>query len=263
MLHLLLSPLSWGIAGALLGALSARIPPTRRGWRRTGIAVGLSVTSMSLWLSAPLGANVLVGTLEHGHGGAPVCGPAQSGWPVVVLSGGFDRYPDEVSASESLSRASVKRLMAGMATARGDATTGEALLVISGGPPEPGELAESEVMAWWARQGGWPAERLRTETVSRNTWENARSLATLTPALPRQVRLVTSALHLPRAVHAMRWHGFDVCAAPADATWVGPGDWGYLVPQSSALVKAEAALHEWVGLIVQRWRHGEAPVGAR
>lgn len=258
MLHLLLSPLSLGLAGAVVLIVAARVPRVRPVLRRTGQVAGAVMSGAALVLSAPWGANQLVGSLERSPDLPPVCGRAQAGWPVVVLSGGFDRYPSDSTDVEVLSRDSFKRLSAGMALARGGPGEGS-LLVLSGGAPESGVAAEATVLAGWARQGGWPEARLRLETESRNTWENAQRLATLTPPLPRTVRLVSTAMHLPRAAHAMRWHGFTTCVWPADDSWVASGGWGYYVPQSSALVKSERALHEWVGLLVQRWRHGDQP----
>ena len=95
---------------------------------------------------------------------------------------------------------------------------------------------------------------MRSEDVSRTTWQSAQELARLRPALPRRVALVTSAAHMPRAAYAMREAGFAVCPVAADRLHVPP-DWpGVLLPQRSALEKTEIALHELIGLLYYRLR---------
>jgi uncharacterized SAM-binding protein YcdF (DUF218 family) len=106
----------------------------------------------------------------------------------------------------------------------------------------------------YVRQRGVPEAALRSEDMSRTTWESARQLARLRPALPPRVALITSASHMPRAAYAMRKVGYEICPVATDRLHISP-DWpGLLLPQRSALEKSEIALHELVGLLYYRVR---------
>lgn len=108
-------------------------------------------------------------------------------------------------------------------------------------------------MADYARRLGVAPTALRVEGTSNSTWENARALGALQPALPRDLVLVTSAVHMPRARYAMAKAGFNACEIAADRKRIPFGLPGYLIPRSSALDKTEIALHEIVGLVYYRW----------
>ncbi|HJT97103.1 MAG TPA: YdcF family protein, partial [Rhodanobacteraceae bacterium] len=95
---------------------------------------------------------------------------------------------------------------------------------------------------------------IRAETGSTTTWENAARVRALEPALPSRIWLVTSALHMPRALIAFRAAGFEPCAWPGDyraSPFEGIAD---LLPHAGAIANADATLHEWVGEIVYRLR---------
>ena len=126
------------------------------------------------------------------------------------------------------------------------------MLVLAGGGPY--RVSESAVLRELVLQLGVPAASIRTESRSQTTWENAEQVRALQPALPARIRLVSSAVHLPRALVAFRAAGFEPCAIASDRRYLPPGGIGYYLPQSSALRKAEFALHELVGEAVYRWR---------
>ena len=62
-----------------------------------------------------------------------------------------------------------------------------------------------------------------------------------------------SALHAARALHAFRAAGYQPCLAVSESAWLPPGEIGYYLPRTSALRKAEQAIHELVGDLVYRW----------
>jgi uncharacterized SAM-binding protein YcdF (DUF218 family) len=126
--------------------------------------------------------------------------------------------------------------------------TPDAHLVIAGGGRR---IPEAVMMAKLAERMGVSSSAIEIETRSRTTWENARNVAALSPAVPKRIWLVSSALHLPRALGAFRAWGFEPCAWPSGSMYVPFGlNPGYFMPQSSSLTKAELAIHELLGDVV-------------
>ena len=101
---------------------------------------------------------------------------------------------------------------------------------------------------------GVPPDRITLESRSRNTAENAvYSKALVAPKPGERWLLVTSAMHMPRAIGAFREAGFPVEAYPVDYKTNGWQDLGSLVGSLSAgLRQTDTALHEWIGLIAYR-----------
>lgn len=111
-----------------------------------------------------------------------------------------------------------------------------------------------------------PASALWLEPDSRNTYENAaNSWSILEPKGIQQIILVTSAVHMPRAVALFEHQGFEVIPAPADYRITRP-DWeqlksanvllqlSYLIPSAENLSQTTGALKEYLGLLVYRLR---------
>ena len=132
------------------------------------------------------------------------------------------------------------------------------LIIISGGNafPQKDLLSEaaysSDILVEW----GIPEESIVVEGNSRNTRENAQETAEILRELEiKNVLLVTSALHMPRALLTFRSAGVD--AVPSSSS-VGSQsehpailDW---LPSVSGLGKIEAVLHESLGILVYRLR---------
>lgn len=245
MLHIVLSPLTWGLLlGAFLMLFHRRLA---RPWRVVTIIALLA--TLVLW--TPLGANLLVRVVEAGIGESDRC-DMDSHAPWVVLSGGLSRRPLDAGDSSALEPESWRRLLHAVQAWRRNRT---GMLVIVGGGPYP--LKESEVLAALAREWGVPGTALRIETRSETTWEGAFALR---GHLPRQVRLVSSSLHLPRAMLAFRAAGFRPCADTSGSDYVPAGSIGYFLPQSSALLKSERAIHELAGNLAYRLRSAQTDV---
>jgi uncharacterized SAM-binding protein YcdF (DUF218 family) len=237
LIYVLLSPM----ALALLGALALwSMRKLRQRWpvRLVWMAELLLLLSLT-----PLGANLLVAFVESAAPRADQClSPAPQA--IVVLSGGLDREPAAASDLNSLATSTIRRLVAGSDLY---AMTPGATLYLSGGGPFG--ISESEVMRDLAQRLGIAPSAIHIETTSQNTLENARDLQRISPAPPRRIWLVTSALHLPRALHTFAAAGFDPCGYPADSQYIAPDGPGYLLPQASAAKKSEAALHEIIGTL--------------
>jgi uncharacterized SAM-binding protein YcdF (DUF218 family) len=125
-----------------------------------------------------------------------------------------------------------------------------ARLVYSG----PGDDRGAEALLnKFARLGG-DRERVTMERRSRNTFDNAvYSRESIKPNAHERWLLVTAALHMPRAIGCFRRVGFMVEAYPIQYTT------GHRSPLqaafglgSNALTRLDAAMKEWIGLVVYR-----------
>lgn len=239
MSHFLFSPMAWGLLLALLLLLTWRRLP--RLLRALGITMGIFL----LLLCAPLGANALVHVVESLTPDGARCTARDDG-PIVVLSGGFEREPRDIDDYAAMNPETWKRVRGAVELWR-KRGTGE--LWIAGGGPY--RIKESAMQARLAADWKVPVSALRIDTRSTTTWESAFVLRTM---LPQRIRLVTSAVHLPRSLIAFRTAGFDACAYASDSDYLPPGGLGYFLPQVSAIEKAETAIYEVIGLIEYRLR---------
>lgn len=241
-MNALLSPLGAGLLLALVLLLSWRRLPRGLRWIGALLAIVLVVSV------TPLGANALVRLIETRVPPAESCG-TPSPDTIVVLSAGFQREPITDDDFAALRAESIQRALSGVQLWR---RTPGATLVFAGGGPFA--ISESALLQRFAEQLGVPAQVMRREDRSQTTWENALQLRDLKPPLAPRIWLVSSALHLPRAQIAFQAQGFAACAYASARVYIPPGGIGYYVPQSSALIKTEAALHELVGELQYRWR---------
>jgi uncharacterized SAM-binding protein YcdF (DUF218 family) len=109
-------------------------------------------------------------------------------------------------------------------------------IVISGAKGMPDVVAELG--------GGIDLSRVRVETRSNNTYENAfYSAEMIKPKRPERWLLVTGASHMPRAIGSFRRAGFEVDPWPVYD----------LTVSSSATM--DVARHEWLGLFAY-WAFG-------
>lgn len=250
-----LSPLSWLLIALVAVVLSMWWYPRMRPVRVVGaLVIVVSFVAMTPWV-----ANLLVWSLERRVASSADC-RARSPTVAVVLAGGVDRKAHDPQNFSVLTQASRRRAEA---AARWWREMPGRQLVLSGGSGWSASPPEAQLMAAYLRAMGVPADAMRLETHSRTTWENARQLAAMRPALPRRVVLVTSALHMPRAHFSLRSAGFQACPLPADERYVAYRHMGFLVPDSGGLAKTEAALHEWVGLLAYRLYDRDAALPAQ
>jgi hypothetical protein len=211
-----------------------------RRWARFGLYAGLLVMVV---LSLPVVADALSIRLSA------VPYEDADGRPegaIVILSGGV-RFNANTPSGQDVRGATLVRLAAGAALAR---RTGLPIL-LSGGVVEA-EPAEAQVMASvLEREFGLKAAFL--EDRSRNTHENAVESARLLRAVGvNRVWLVTSDVHLPRAIAEFRAAGLSVRGMPAGGPRALPHGLMAWLPQPWALESSHAALYEWLGqMIVQ------------
>lgn len=132
------------------------------------------------------------------------------------------------------------------------------LIIASGGtlPWANQAFREAPAMAALLASWGVPRASIVTESNSANTYENARNTADILRArgLDR-VLLVTSALHMRRALATFRGVGVTAMPAATDYRVVeAPTTALDFIPNAGALGRSTAAIREYVGYLVYDWR---------
>lgn len=128
----------------------------------------------------------------------------------------------------------------------------EATLLFSGGSGRLAAqaLTEAEVARRFFEQHGIDPTRLLLEDRSRDTRENARYSFELARPRPGETWvLVTSAMHLPRAVGAFAAVGWAVVPYPVDFRTTGTVRWGASADVVGRLRELDGAVREWVATV--------------
>ena len=116
------------------------------------------------------------------------------------------------------------------------------------------ELKEADAARIFFNRMGLGEDRIIYESASRNTYENAlfsRRFAGET-AKSGQWVLVTSALHMPRAMGVFRRAGWNVLAYPVDFMTDGQQRFVIGFQPVPALQRLNTAIREWIGLVAYR-----------
>jgi uncharacterized SAM-binding protein YcdF (DUF218 family) len=223
------------------------------GWRRwasTCLAVGVGY----LWAAAtPLIALYLVNSLELQYPVVKV--ELLPHADVVVVLGGmsspaqrFNSYPDFDQGVDRIIHAA--RLMkAGRANH----------VLISGGNlvKQEGVAPESTSIATLLQELGIDSSLVILEGSSRNTRENALNSARFVRERRfTSVMLVTSAMHMPRAIATFRKAGVEPIPVSIDtmSSSLASRSIFAILPESGALDISTRAIKEWIGLLVYRVR---------
>ena len=247
MIGLLSSPLTLCLIGLI--AIAWTLLRQRRRAGRRWPWLGTALLAMGLLAMTPAVANLLMRWVEEAGPDTGDCRVPPS--VAVVLAGGLDQHPLDDHDFSALSISSRRRVE--RAVQWWQASPGRSLVVSGGAPGWDHGIAEARLMAVYAQRLGVAADAIRSEEASHNTWQNARNLAGLQPALPTRVTLITSAMHVRRARFALRQAGFTTCTLAAESQ-VAPLHWpGALLPQSHATSKTEDAMHELLGLLYYHW----------
>lgn len=218
----------------------------RRSGRRLASIGTVALMVMSF---SPLG-DYLATPLENRFPPAPVDLAEPNG--IIVLGGSVDEYISMVRGRIAFNEAA-ERLTAPVELAR---RFPNARLVFTGGSGalSGSPFSEAEVTERFWRGLGIPQQRVVYEARSSNTWENAVFTRNLIMPRPgERWLLVTSAMHMPRAVGIFRQVGFPVIPYPVDYRTSGRVvDWTPHRKAPEALQIVDLAAHEWFGLFVYR-----------
>lgn len=212
-------------------------------WRKAGVVALAASMLWSLTWAIPWCSEQLRETLARRH---PVV--AEEALPnadaIVVLGGGrYDGWmrrdrvdPDDLERS---------RLAAGARAW----LAGRAPLIILSGGRNGGDRSEADIMATAIAKTGIPASALLLEHGSDSTQDNARLTADLARRNGiREVLLVTSAVHMPRASLLFRSEGIEVVPVPVPESKLGTGWKERWLPSAGALWRSGRALKEYAAL---------------
>lgn len=220
------------------------------GWRRTGTLLVSLVAAVFVTVGVfPIGYK-LSETLENRFPANPPLPARVDG--IVVLGGTVIPTLTHARGQPALTDGS-ERLIEFIHLAR---RYPAARLVFSGGSGSltDQELKETEVARAVLDRLGFDDSRVMYEGRSRNTHENALYSREMARPGPGETWvLVTSAMHMPRAMGAYRAAGWtDVVAYPVDYSTTGTGSFELGFGPVGGLTKLSAAAHEWAGLAAYR-----------
>lgn len=247
-----LMPIPFSLALLVLGLWL-----TRRGRRRPAgrallvLGTGLLLVLANSWVSARL-----VQPLEGHYPAVPEVPPGAPVPPrlaacrfVVVLGSGNSSDP-ALAALDQLATEGLGRITEAVRLWR---LIPDATLIVSG-PPVDDHPSHASVLAAAAESLGVPRSRIRLIDTAEDTHQEALAARALVGGAP--VALVTSAVHMPRAVALFRHAGVDVLPCPTDFTGkVEPGfGWESLRWNPESLDRSTKAVRERLGLLWERLR---------
>ena len=125
-------------------------------------------------------------------------------------------------------------------------------MIFTGGPPGDADSSIAAASARIAQDMGVPAAA--TSLLS-EAWNTEAEMAALQSRLKEHhgpVYLVTSAIHMPRAMAIGRSLGLELIPYPVGFRQIGRHTWRGWVPANGTLERASAVMHELVGLWVYR-----------
>lgn len=171
---------------------------------------------------------------------------------IVVLGGAIDPVISQERGHPAVN-AAVERINALIVLGR---RYPDAKLVFTGGSGriDRQEAKEAPQVRRYLGDLGFDADRVIYEEQSRNTWENAVLTQALVQPKPGETWiLVTSALHMPRAMGVFAAIDWPVSAYPVDYL-TGSSDFSFRFNLPGAFSAIGASLHEGVGLVYYRAR---------
>lgn len=169
---------------------------------------------------------------------------------VVVLGGGqSNRF--SLPPNMQLYASSQQRLWEGLRLMR---SLSNASLVLSGGAFHSNEGSEALHLKQLAQVCFLNTTPIILEDASRNTMEQSKYLRSVLHGKP--FYLVTSAIHMPRAMASMIRDGLHPIAAPTAFThyWDDERWTKRLMPNAYNLIYTNIAMHEYLGALYYRFR---------
>lgn len=242
----ILSQLAYPLLASLLLAVGAGVL-LWRGSRRFG-ALLFAVALGWLWLwSTPAFSDWLRATLEQRYPPAPL-EQIPTADAIVVLGGAMEAAAPPRRLDPNLNAAADRIWYAARLYRAGKAP----LILVSGGqfPWSDLEQPEAPVMAELLQEFGVPTAAILQEPGSRTTRENRDySWPILRTLGIQRILLVTSALHMPRALALFRTTDLEVIPAPTDFEISArrnahPLRW---LPDAQALADSTRAFKEYLG----------------
>jgi uncharacterized SAM-binding protein YcdF (DUF218 family) len=238
-------PLAWVIVLLTLGLL------TLRRWQRTATGLlwaALLVLVVQGWQPLP---DMLIRQLESRHPPVPSQADLSRYAGLVVLGGALEPAYVWAGHDQPALNGAAERMTAALPLLQRYPhfqllfTGGDGALIAQG-------MSEAERARIFYQDMNVAPQRLLFEAASRNTYENAVFSAAL-PGVDktRSWLLVTSALHMPRALATFQKTGWNVTPYPVDfRTGIATPWLRYSLAEGAD--KWHAALHEYLGLLTYR-----------
>jgi uncharacterized SAM-binding protein YcdF (DUF218 family) len=160
---------------------------------------------------------------------------------MILLGGGMDNYPHETEPS---TRSYARVLEAYKIYRIAQAHHVQYTIFLSGGYTGKNKhISEAELYRQILLQVGIPSRHLVIENRSLDTYQNAKYLKPLLKEYPSTpYLLVTSALHMPRAMRYFKYFNIDTIAAPSDYPYTTV-QW---IPKGYNLWMQQAVLSEYI-----------------
>jgi len=212
----------------------------------------LGFGTMGLFIfSLPFVSSNMAGYLEHDYRSYDRSAIKQLD-VIVVLSGGLKRGHRIVE--DELTGLTYSRTVTGV---RAFKSSNAQIIVMSGGTGDIKDTRMVDVMRSLALEMGAPADRVRVDPLSRNTFEHPGRVLDL-PGINRTDRIgvATSAWHLPRAMAEFRRYFPNAIAIPCN--YGNPGSdngWLNFIPSVGALEMNTTIIHEYIGRCWYRIGH--------
>lgn len=167
-------------------------------------------------------------------------------YTAVDWTGGRAAVPDLIGLERTAEGARVYKLI------------DPAWIVSSGGLSDPRAMSSppGQTMAEMLVRLGVPRARIIVKDEARDTHDESERVKALVPALHvDHVVLVTSAVHMPRAVAVFRAAGIEVIPAPAHENRPWTLEWrARYLPSDPGMYEASLAAHEIFGYAYYRMR---------
>jgi uncharacterized SAM-binding protein YcdF (DUF218 family) len=245
---MLFNPLSAGLSALLVFLLLWLL--TRRG----AFLIAMVVVTGLLWLLAtPWVSRNLQSLIESQS--SEVSAEALPKTDAIVVLGGTLTPPASPASDANLSAAADRLVYAARLYKLGKSP----IILISGGNPAGAGTMDAESVHAAALLRGWgiPADAILTETESVNTYENAvYSKLMLDQHSLKSILLVTSAIHMPRALATFESAGIQAIPAATDFEASAPTAPGMeaWVADPAALERTTRTLKEYFARLVYRQR---------
>jgi len=227
-----------------------RHPASRRPWQVFVAAIVLYYLA-----ATPIGANLLVFSLSAGMKPMQTREEARGADTVVILSGGVETIRAGGVVLTQMSTASTLRVLE---AARVYKLIGGRLVIVSGGiadtriqlEPESKQLSEALGVA------GGPAASSAIDVDARDTYDHPRTIRPILDAHHvRQFVIVTSPMHMRRALAVFRKAGFDPVGSVTllRSDHREPPPW--FVPTDDSLMLFDASIYDYAGWVYY-WMRG-------
>lgn len=213
--------------------------------RRPRTAIGLAVLALGLlWIvCTPAFESAATGLLESRYPAVAV--PLSPDADVIIILGGgaLPRLSSaKADASDERLTHAFDLFKAGKAPA----------ILVSGGDRiyRPGAPTDADDMRNLLTRLGVSPDAILADASSRDTEENAQNcLAIMRAHGMSSALLVTSAIHMPRAMAAFKRAGIDALPSPADFSAPSSTGWAAWLPDRARFWRDMPALHEIAGLV--------------